>query len=160
MHVVVATDGSRPSLAAAVELKKIADPDKISDITIVAVISPFATVGFANDLGDSPTTRAKGDTLTLEFRQEARNALNVVKAEYAGWGPKLHTTIRSGSAAAEIIKCATELEAGLVVLSSGGRGLTDAILLGSTATRVQYAAPCPVLVVRAVRPRKKKPKRR
>jgi nucleotide-binding universal stress UspA family protein len=43
------------------------------------------------------------------------------------------------------------------VVAAGGRGLSDAVLVGSTAQRVQHYAPCPVLVVRPAprKPRKK-----
>ena len=80
-------------------------------------------------------------------------------AEFAGWGPKVHRRLRSGSSAAEIIKVATQLEAELIVVASGSRGLSDTILLGSTAQRVQHSAPCPVLVARAA-PRRTTPKSR
>jgi nucleotide-binding universal stress UspA family protein len=43
---------------------------------------------------------------------------------------------------------ASQLEAGLIVVASGSGGLSDRILLGSTAQRVQHSAPCPVLVSR------------
>ncbi|MFC7488980.1 universal stress protein [Knoellia sp. CPCC 206453] len=62
---------------------------------------------------------------------------------------------RSGSPANEIIKTATQLGAGLVVVVSGSRGISETVLLGSTAQRVQQYAPCPVLVVRpSKRPRR------
>ena len=44
---------------------------------------------------------------------------------------------------------------GLIVVAAGGRGLSDTVLMGSTAQRVQHYAPCPVLVVRPA-PRKKR----
>jgi len=76
---------------------------------------------------------------------------------FEGWGPKVHQRLRSGSPANEIVKAARALDAGLVVVASGSRGLNDTVLLGSTAQRVQHSAPCPVLVVR---PARRKPRRR
>ena len=78
-----------------------------------------------------------------------------IAAVYDGWGPKVHKRVRSGSAANEIIKAAKQYDAGLVVVAAGGRGLTEGVLMGSTAQRVQHYAPCPVLVVRPA-PRVKK----
>ena len=72
-------------------------------------------------------------------------------AVFEGWGPTIDKQIRSGSPAAEIIEAAQEQDAGLVVVAAGGRGISDAFLVGSTAERVQHYAPCPVLVVRPAR---------
>jgi nucleotide-binding universal stress UspA family protein len=52
MHVIVATDGSRQSLAAAKHLKSFADPTKVTEISVVAVIRPLASVAFADDLSE------------------------------------------------------------------------------------------------------------
>lgn len=147
MHVIVATDGSRQSLEAARQLRSFADPDKISDVTVVAVLSPLAAVPFANELGGRPESETEGIE-NLSFRADAEAATEVVMGEFADWGPKVHRQLRSGSPAAEIVKAATEATAGLIVLASGSSGLTDTILLGSTAQRVQHSAPCPVLVSR------------
>ncbi|CAB4953969.1 unannotated protein [freshwater metagenome] len=147
MHVIVATDGSRQSLAAAKQLKAFADPAKITDISVVAVIRPLASVAFADDLAEGK--------LDGSFRDAAQGAVDAIAAVYDGWGPKVHKRIRSGSAANEIIKAAKQYDAGLVVVAAGGRGLSDSVLVGSTAQRVQHYAPCPVLVVRPA-PRKKK----
>ena len=149
MHVVVATDGSRQSLAAAKQLKSFADPAKITDISVVAVIRPLASVAFADDLNEC--------RLDGSFRDAAQGAVDTIAAVFDGWGPKVHKRIRSGSAANEIIKAAKQYDAGLVVVAAGGRGLSDSVLVGSTAQRVQHYAPCPVLVVRpAPRTRKKR----
>lgn len=139
MHVIVATDGSRQSLAAAKQLKAFADPAKITEISVIAVIRPLASVAFADDLSDK---------LDGSFRDAAQSAVDTIAAVYDGWGPKVNKRIRSGSAANEIIKAARQYDAGLVVVAAGGRGLSDTVLLGSTAQRVQHSAPCPVLVVR------------
>ena len=148
MHVVVATDGSKQSLAAARHLMSFADPEKVTDVSVVGVISPYASVAFADEISADADSR-KDRT----FREEGEAAVAAVAAEFAGWGPRVHESLRSGSPANEIVKAAKELGAGLVVVASGSRGLSDTILLGSTAQRVQHSAPCPVLVVRPA-PRK------
>ena len=150
MHVIVATDGSKQSLAAARQLKGFADPAKISEVSVMAVISPLASVPFANELSD-PLDRQSDDPTALSFRDEAQDAIGVVAAEFDGWGPKVSRKLRSGSPAAEIVKVANEVNADLIVVASGSRGLSDTILLGSTASRVQHSAPCPVLVSRQLR---------
>ena len=148
MHVVIATDGSKQSLAAARHLMSFADPEKVTDVSVVGVVSPFASVAFADDI--SPNASKSTDQT---FGEAAEAAVATVAAEFAGWGPKIHSRLRSGSPANEIVKAAKALGAGLVVVASGSRGLSDTVLLGSTAQRVQHSAPCPVLVVRPA-PRK------
>jgi len=150
MHVIVATDGSRQSLVAAKQLKSFADPTKISEISVIAVVRPLASVAFADDLSDSKDAWPTGS-----FRDAAQSAVATIAEVFEGWGPKVTPRVRSGSPANEIIKAAKQYEAGLVVVAAGGRGLSDTVLAGSTAQRVQHYAPCPVLVVRP-KPRRKK----
>jgi nucleotide-binding universal stress UspA family protein len=146
MHVVVATDGSPQSLAAARHLTSFADPAKITGISVVAVIRPLASVAFADEISDAEHHEVGEGTGS--FRQAAQRAVDAVAAVFEGWGPQVGREVRSGSPAAEIIKAAEERDAGLIVVAAGGRGLSDVILVGSTAQRVQHYAPCPVLVVR------------
>jgi nucleotide-binding universal stress UspA family protein len=150
MHVIVATDGSKQSLAAAKHLKSFADPTRITDVSVVAVLRPLASVAFADDVSEGSWPAAGS------FREAAESAVATIAAQFDGWGPKVHQRIRSGSAANEIIKAAKQYDAGLVVVAAGGRGLSESVLMGSTAQRVQHYAPCPVLVVR---PRPRKPRR-
>jgi nucleotide-binding universal stress UspA family protein len=157
MYVIVATDGSRQSLAAARHLISFADPQKITTISVVAVIRPLAAVAFADEISETEQRSASAETVS--FRDAAQGAVDAVAAVFDGWGPKVTKRIRSGSPAAEIIKAAEQYDAGLVVVAAGGRGITDAVLIGSTAQRVQHYAPCPVLVVRPA-PRKKKTARK
>ena len=146
MHVVVATDGSPQSLEAAHHLTSFADPAKITGICIVAVIRPLAAVAFADEISEAaPASPGEG---AGSFREAAQHALDAIAAVFDGWGPAVEKQIRSGSPSAEIIKAATERDSRLIVVAAGGRGISDAILVGSTAQRVQHYAPCPVLVVR------------
>ncbi|TFV76061.1 universal stress protein [Blastococcus sp. CT_GayMR19] len=146
MHVIVATDGSPQSLAAARHLTSFADPQKITTISVVVVIRPLASVAFADEISEAePSGPGEG---AGSFRDAAQGAVDAVAAVFDDWGPRIDKQIRSGSPAAEIIKLAKQYDAGLVVVAAGGRGISDAILPGSTAQRVQHYAPCPVLVVR------------
>jgi nucleotide-binding universal stress UspA family protein len=149
MHVVVATDGSPQSLAAAHHLRSFADPAKITGVTVVAVIRPLASVAFADEISEAQHRHA--GEWTGSFQEAAQGAVDAVAAVFADWGPRVDTQVRSGSPAVEIIKAAEEHDAGLVVVAAGGRGISDAFLVGSTAERVQHYAPCPVLVVRPAR---------
>ena len=154
MHVIVATDGSKQSLTAARFATTVLDATKVTDVSVLAVVRPLAAVSFSNELGPS-AGRAAGPMAS--FRAEAQAATEAVAEVFADWGPKVHQRLRSGSPANEIIKAANQLGAGLVVVASGSRGISDTVLLGSTAQRVQQYAPCPVLVVRpAPRSRRKK----
>jgi nucleotide-binding universal stress UspA family protein len=143
MHCIVATDGSRASLVGAKQFKWIADSREITDVTVIAVVSPYAAVPFANELGPQ-TTELTG----LSFQNEAQRAVDLVAAVFDGWGPTIHRQVRSGSPAQEIVRAAEDLSADLIAMAAGSRGLTQTILLGSTASRVQHSAPCPVLVCR------------
>jgi nucleotide-binding universal stress UspA family protein len=154
MHVLIATDGSKQSLVAARYFKSFADPGQVDRITLVAVVRPLAAVAFADDLS---LDKQEAKTQATSFREAAQTALDVIAEEFTGWGPKVTKKIRSGSPANEIIKAAGDLDAGLVVVASGSRGLSEAVLVGSTAQRVQHYAPCPVLVVRPA-PKRKAPR--
>ena len=144
MHVIVATAGSQASLAGARQFKWIADSREITDVTVLAVVSPYAAAPFANELGSQLTP----GLTELSFSDDARAAVDIVAAEFDGWGPTIHRQVRSGSPAQEIIRAAEDLDADLIAMASGSRGLSRTILLGSTASRVQHSAPCPVLVCR------------
>jgi len=144
MHVIVATDGSHASLAGARQFQWIADSREITDVTVVAVVSPYAAVPFANEL----TRRHDSDPTDFSFADEAAAAVDMVAGVFDGWGPTIHKQVRSGSPASEIVRAAEDAGAELISLASGSRGLTRTILLGSTASRVQHSAPCPVLVCR------------
>ncbi len=116
MHVIVATDGSQQSLRAARQLKSFADPAKIEEISVIAVVRPLAAVAFADDL--SPVGAPQGTTWSRAgFRKAAESAVATVADVFDGWGPKVNQKVRSGSPANEIIKAASQLGAGLVVVA-------------------------------------------
>lgn len=157
MHVLIATDGSRQSLRAARHLKSFADPAKVEEILVLAVTRPLASVSFVDEISDRASSP---QPLTgTSFSAEAEAAVETIAKEFDDWSAttRVRTRVRSGTPSSEIIRAAKVSGIGLIVLASGSRGLTETILIGSTAQRVQTSAPCPVLVVRPLprRPRAK-----
>lgn len=148
MHVLIATDGSRQSLRAACHLKSYADPAKVEEILVLAVTRPLASVSFVDEI--SPNAKAPQRLTETSFTAEAQSAVEVIAAEFDDWSEttRVRTRVRSGTPSSEIIRAAKVSNIGLIVLASGSRGLSESVLIGSTAQRVQSSAPCPVLVVR------------
>ncbi len=60
----------------------------------------------------------------------------------------LTTMIRFGDPGSQIAIFADEIDAGLIVIPSHGRGMLTRLLLGSTTDRVMHLAHCPVLVLK------------
>ncbi len=56
MHVIVTTDGSQASLQAARQFQVIADSREITEVNVLAVVSPYAAAPFANELGPRRAT--------------------------------------------------------------------------------------------------------
>lgn len=141
MHVLLATDGSQQSLEAARYLRDLADPGTVTEVTVVAVVSPLAAVPFASDRDTIE------DIDDLSFRRAAERATEALAEELRDWGPTVSTQVYGGSPSSEIVKAATALDAGLIVLANSSTR-TEAVLMGSVAHRVMSHASCPVLVVR------------
>ncbi len=141
MHVLIATDGSLQSIEAARYLRNLADPAVVTEVSVLAVVSPLAAVPFASDI-DGATNLDD-----VSFRRSAERATEALAEELRDWGPKVSTHVYGGSPSTEIVKAATALDAGLIVLANSGTR-AEAVLMGSVAHRVMSHASCPVLVVR------------
>ena len=87
------------------------------------------------------------DTVSDEARRNSLEAALVKRfsgRQYEG----IKVEVRIGDPGAEIVKVATDLKAGLIVMPSHGRTGLKHLLLGSVAERVVRTATCPVLVIR------------
>ena len=88
-----------------------------------------------------------------EFRrrlvQDTHDQLQALVAQQPRVEQGAEATVGTGRAYREILRVATETDAGLIVMGTHGRGGPTVIPLGSTAQQVVRAASCPVLTVRA-----------
>lgn len=81
----------------------------------------------------------------------ARRQLDREAAVLEEAGVRARVWVRSGDAFTQIVKCAGEIGADLIVVATHGRSGWKHVLLGSTAERVVRHAGCPVMVVRESR---------
>lgn len=151
LQVIVATDGSEASFAAAREAARLFSTH--ADLTLVTVI----------DAIEDPMADAGGFEGPVIDDEEAkeRHRENVVAAEGAlastaravGPAPLRQEIVEHGgeSVGARICRLAEERGADVVVVGSHGHRAIVDVLLGSVSTYVVHHSPCPVLVMRAER---------
>ena len=92
---------------------------------------------------------ARIDRLIEEDGVKARTQLETLAEDLRRQGFTVTVSSREGSAAAEILKAAVELDAGLIAMGTHGRTGLRHLLLGSVAESVMRKAACPVLTLRA-----------
>ncbi|WP_437283402.1 universal stress protein [Sorangium sp. So ce375] len=83
---------------------------------------------------------------SAQAQPSAADALRRFTAEL-GSGVRIVPLVRVGSAAEEIVRCAEEDDAQLIVMGRHGHTGTTAVLLGSVAERVTRTSSRPVLIV-------------
>ena len=153
-HLLLATDGSEPSLEAARLVRDLLNPAALAQRhgpgrgAAARRRCPFT----ARTSGTACTaavmlSQETQDAVTAAAEQTAQDALQRTVAELSTTAP-VETAVRHGSPADEIVRCATESGAGLIVMGSRGWGEMHAVLLGSVSERVLHTAPCPVLIAR------------
>ncbi|MFN7429404.1 MAG: universal stress protein [bacterium] len=133
--VLVAIDGSECSaraLAAGAEQARLSG----AALAIVYAVDPLPALSpeFIPTAGIFEELRLAGEEL--------------LKKTAAGLCPAPHTFLRQGRPDYEVVACAKQWGADLLVLGTHGRTGLGRVLLGSVAEHVVRHAPCSVLVVR------------
>jgi nucleotide-binding universal stress UspA family protein len=152
-QLLLATDGSEPSLEAARPVRDLLNPTALAHVTILAVVPPLDTVPFygANAgygiCGGGVLSQETYDAMIPSAEHTAQDALRRTEEELHSVVP-VDTVVRRGSPADEIVRFATESGVGLIVMGSRDWGEMHAVLLGSVSERVLHTAHCPVLIAR------------
>lgn len=88
------------------------------------------------------------DRLRTAAETHARERLHALVPEQAREYCTVDTAVVDGKAYREILRCAIEQPADLIVMGVHGRGALDLLVFGSTTHHVIRAATCPVLIAR------------
>jgi nucleotide-binding universal stress UspA family protein len=142
MHILLALDGSQPSIIARDLVASLPWPEGTRITLLAAYDVPLdwtgglgATMDWVGDVED-----ATRDTLAEDLQQLAEPLAR------DGW--EVEQLVERGRAATVIADVARQRSVDLIVTGSRGRGALRSMLLGSVATEVASDAPCPVLVAR------------
>ncbi len=133
--IVVATDGSRYSAAAA-------------DRAIAFAQSYGGALKVLSAADVPPEFYAEAPQAVEDLVRKAREYVAEVKTKAASAGVEAETFVGEAEAHEAVITLAKDQNADLIVIGSHGRTGLRRLLMGSVAERVIGYAPCPVLVVK------------
>ena len=136
------TDFSRASTAAFNRAIAMAKKDR-SELVLVHVLAPPMPLA-----GEGYIPPNVYEDLEASARKYADKRLNALQDKARAAGVKTSTLIREGVADEQIVRAARSKKADVIVLGTHGRTGLARLFLGSVASRVVTAAPCPVLTVR------------
>ena len=134
-HIIVAVDLSHGAAGKALlerALKLVDDAGTICVLNVLEEVPTYIAAELPRDLNDRRAAEAKVE-LGLLLPKDAP--------------AKLVSEVRTGAPSAQILQCAEDNGADLIMLASHRPGLSD-YFIGSTAARVVRHAQCSVLVSR------------
>ena len=145
-HILVPTDGSKLSNAAAKSAAKLAS-DIGARITAVYVMRPFEPPGHPEAVAFYATYGAK--EFEAAARKNAQQAIAKVKSAAAAAKVQAEgVAITANSPWRAIVDTAKSRKCDLIVMASHGRRGLEALLLGSETQKVLTHSKTPVLVCR------------
>lgn len=151
-RVLIAVDGSKGSQAcieACVRLFAGRPPPTVILLHVLGFGGPAAVDGMSNDAELAELREAMEGSPELEARKAKAEAMfAAARAHFEEHGYRdLHTVIKSGRAADEIVNAAAEHGAELIVVGNT-RSLINKLMLGDVAHQVAKKAAVPVLLAR------------
>ena len=136
------TDFSSASTAAFKRAIAMAKKDR-SELVLVHVLAPPMPLA-----GEGYIPPNVYEDLEASAQRYAEKRLATLKDKAKTAGVRASTVIREGVADEQIVRAARAKKADVIVLGTHGRTGLAKLFLGSVASRVVTAAPCPVLTMR------------
>jgi nucleotide-binding universal stress UspA family protein len=138
MKILVAVDGSKPSLKAVQLLVEHSDWYRDPPaVELVAVHLPVPKVGHLNKA-----------QLERYYQEEGEGMLAAAKKKLDGAGIPYTATVLVGPVAEALVKHAKEKRCDLIYIGTRGMSELGKALVGSTATKVLHISDTPVLLVK------------
>jgi nucleotide-binding universal stress UspA family protein len=146
--ILVAVDGSKPSLDASEEAISLAAKYE-AELIVVHVVSPDVRYGYLEDV-ITPGLPASLKEVVVLAMEKGQKYLDEVKQNASENKVEVRTEVLIGatSVVKEIVEYAEEHKIDLIVIGTRGISGIKRMLLGSTASGVLSYAHCPVLIVK------------
>lgn len=151
-HLLVALDGSKPAERVLEHVEALADAFG-SRVTLVRATASAEALMAQTAAGSGPSAGGMSmpmdPTPVLDAERSAATAyLDEVTARLRARDIHVEAEQHEGSAPDVIVQRARELGAGLILMTTHGRGGLGRVVFGSVADAVLRHATCPVLLVR------------
>jgi nucleotide-binding universal stress UspA family protein len=146
--ILVAVDGSKPSVDASVQAIEISKRLN-AEMTAIYVVSPDIRYNYLEDTITPRLPRALKDVMMIAM-QTGEKHLDKVKQKAREKDVRVKTDVIIGisSVVKEIVEYAEKNKIDMIVIGSRGLSGIKKMLLGSVANGVVTYAHCPVLVVK------------
>jgi nucleotide-binding universal stress UspA family protein len=146
--ILVAVDGSKPSVDASVQAIDISKRLN-AELTAIYVVSPDTRYNYLEDTITPRLPRALKDVMMIAM-QRGEKHLDEVKQKAREKDVRVKTDVIIGisSVVKEIVEYAEKNKIDMIVIGSRGLSGIKKMLLGSVANGVVTYAHCPVLVVK------------
>ena len=148
-RILIPLDGSKTGEAAlpyVEELVASLSPKIKVEVTLLQVVSSMAHWIIA---GEATAKVAYTEEEMKQIQGKALDYLNKAGEGLINRGAIVKVAVRTGRAADEIIKCADEIKADLVAMSTHGRSGITRWAFGSVTGRVLHSVSAPILTIRA-----------
>jgi nucleotide-binding universal stress UspA family protein len=142
--ILVAIDGSEPSMEAAEYAIEMAKKDTAQIIALTVNRIPLSSYGLATPEGELKSSQEK--EIILEYKERLANLAQIAKQHNV----ELKTEIVNSQMSVDgtIVEYAESADVDLIIMGTRGRSGFKKLLLGSTASAVATYSPCPVMIVK------------
>ncbi len=142
--ILVAIDGSQPSMDAAEYAIEMAKKDAAQIITVTVNRIPLSSYGLATPEGELKSTQDK--EIIRESKEWFANLDQIAKQNNV----ELKTELINSQMSIDgtIVEYAETEDVDLIIMGTRGRSGFKKLLLGSIASSVVTYSPCPVMIVK------------
>ena len=139
LHPTDFSSASRSAFARALGLAR----DSRAELIILHVLAPVIPM-----MGEGYVPPQTYEAIDAAAHKGGRRKLDALVTRAKTAGVRARGMLAEGSAHERVVRAAKSLRADLIVMGTHGRSGLARLFVGSVASRVVSAAPCPVMTVR------------